>query len=249
MRNSQFRSLVSIRLVLLATVVLPIVGCGPNYYSLRRQGQRAEVEQAYGPARLFYMQAEERRPRRAENLHDLGACSVLLARQRFKEGNEAAAMRELDSAISYYTQAIDAHPGHFPSIEGKSVALKLKGQFDQALQNAEWAAEFTGPSARQYTFLAENLEEQGDIDGAYMRYRQAVGVEPKSFDAHRNFAAFLLRHGNEQAAVFHLQAAYRINSLDTWVTDELASRGAIPALVSQKPKNSESVPTGAARRP
>jgi tetratricopeptide (TPR) repeat protein len=230
-------------------MVVPIDRCGPNYYSLRRQGQRAEVDQAYGPARLFYLQAEERKPRRAVNLHDLGACSVLLARQRFSEGNEAAAMRELDSAISYYTQAIDAHPGHFPSIEGKSVALKLKGQFDMALKNAEWAAEFTGPSARQYTFLAKELEEQGDVDGAFMRFRQAVGVEPKSFDTHRNFAEFLLRHGNEQAAVFHLQQAYRINSLDPWVTDELASRGALPSLVSQRSNSATPEQTGTTRRP
>lgn len=224
-----------ISLVLAAAALVPIVGCGQNYYSLRRQGQRAMADEAYGPARVFFLQAEEKRPRRAENLHDLGACSVILARQRFSEGNEAAARRELDSAISYYSQAIDAHPGFFAAIEGKSVALKLKGQFEKALQNAEWAAEFTGPSARQFTFLAKSLEERGDIDGAFLRYRQAISAEPQSFDAHRNFAAFLLKHGTEQAAVFHLQTAYRINPLDSWVTDELSKRGAIPALVSQRP--------------
>ncbi len=249
MRATQTHSLVPIRLVLAAAVLMPIVGCSQNYYSLRRQGQKAMVAEAYGPARVFFLQAEEQRPRRADNLHDLGACSVLLARQQFTEGNEAAAMRELDSAISYYTQAIDANPGHFACIEGKSVALELKGQFDKALENAEWAAEFTGPSARQYTFLAESLEERGSIDGAFLRYRQAVAAEPKSFETHRNFAEFLFRHGNEQAAVFHLQAAYRINPLDPWVTDELAQRGAVPALVSQKPNAAVAGQTNATRQP
>jgi len=246
MRATPTHSFTPTKLLLAVAVILPVVGCGPNYYTLRRQGQKAMVAEAYGPARVFFMQAEGKHPRRADNLHDLGACSVALARQRFTEGNRAAAMRELDSAISYYSQAIDAHPGNFACIEGKTVALKLKGQFDKAIANAEWAAEFTGPSARQFTFLAENLEERGDIDGAFMRYRQAVAAEPKSFDAHRNFAAFLLRHGNEPAAVFHLQQAYRINPLDSWVTDELSERGAVPALVSQKPgvaSTDETTPT------
>ena len=125
----------------------------------------------------------------------------------------------------------------------------LQAVFDKALANAEWAAEFTGPSAQQYTFLAKELEEQGDIDGAFLRFRQAVGVEPKSFETHRNFAEFLLRHGNEQAAVFHLQQAYRITSLDPWVTDELASRGAIPSLVSQRSNSAKPAQTGTTRRP
>jgi len=193
------------------------------------------IGEAYGAARIFFLQAEEMRPRRADNLHDLGACSVVLARERFQEGNRSAAMRELDEAISYYTQAIDAHPGHLAAIEGKHVALKLKEHFDEALQVAEWAAEFVGPSARQYLFLAENLEERGDIDDAFLRYRQAVAVEPRNFEAHKRFGAFLQRHGNEEAAVFHLQLAYRLNPLDTWVADELSKRGAVPALASDRP--------------
>jgi len=231
-RRPIFRTLLSC--VLAATVLMPLVGCSQNYRSLRRQGQKAMLDEAYGAARVFFLQAEDKRPRRADNLHDLGACSVMLARQRFQEGNRAAAMRELDDAINYYSQAIDAHPGHLAALEGKAIALKLKGQFDQALKTAEWAAEFVGPSARQYMFLAENLEERGQIDDAFLRYRQAVAVEPRNFEAHKAFAAFLQRHGNEEAAVFHLQMAYRLNPLDTWVLDELSKRGAVPTLASDR---------------
>jgi len=232
---------------LIAIVLFPMVGCGPSYRSLRRQGQDAMIAQAYGPARVFFLKAEDKHPRRAENLHDLGACSVALARQRFEEGNRAAAMRELDEAVDYYTQAIDAHPGFAAAIEGKNVALKLKGQFDEALQTAEWAAEFVGPSAKQYLFLAKNLEERGDIDGAFLRYRQAIAVEPRNFEAHKEFAAFLQRHGNEQAAIFHLQMAYRLNPLDTWVADQLTKRGAVPSLASDRPSptpQTSTLPTG-----
>jgi tetratricopeptide (TPR) repeat protein len=191
------------------------------------------LDRAYGPARYFFEEAERVRPRRVENLHDLGACSVMIARERFEQMNHAAAMRELDKAIGYYTQAIEVYPGHQASIEGKNVALELKGQFDEALKHAEWAAKFVGPSAKQYVFLAEELEERGDVDGAMLRYRQAVAVEPDNPKAHVAFARFLLRSKNEPAAVHHLQLAYRLDPSDDWVVDQLAARGAVPPLAPE----------------
>ena len=220
------------RRALLWTVVLvaPLAGCGPTYRELRLEGQQAMLRDDYGTARQFFLQADERRPREIENLHDLGVCSVVLAGEQFDRMNRAAALRELDRAVNYYTRAIDAHPGHQACLEGKAHALKLKGDFDQALEHAEWTAEVLGPSARQYVFLAGELEDRGDLDGAYLRYRQAVAVDPDYVQAHVAFAKYLLRQGNEPAAVHHLQAAYRLDPTNTWVTTELASRGAVPHL-------------------
>jgi tetratricopeptide (TPR) repeat protein len=213
-----------------ATVTIGVSGCGPNYYDLRHDGQRAMIDGAYGPACYFFQQAEELRPRRVENLHDLGACSVMLARQKFQQMNHAAAMRELDRAVGYYSEALDEYPAHQASIEGKNIALELKGQFDEALEHAEWVAEFVGPSAKQYIFLAGELEERGDADGALLRYRQAAAVEPKNATAHVAVAKFLIRHKNELAAIDHLQAAYRLDPGNEWVVDQLAARGALPPL-------------------
>jgi len=221
--------------VVASVTIPPIVGCGPSYRQLRREGQQAMIAGAYGPARVLFQQAEEKKARRAQNLYDLGMCSVMLAKERFEQSNHAAAMRELDEAVDYFNASIDAHPGFTASIEGKNVALKLRGQFDEALKNAEWAATFVGPSAKQYMFLANELEERGDVDGALLRYREAVALEPRNFKVHLAFAKFLLRHGNEDAAVFHLQAAYRLNPSDAWVTDELARRSAIPTLAADRP--------------
>jgi tetratricopeptide (TPR) repeat protein len=185
---------------------------------------------AYGPARVFLRQADDMRPRNPDNLHDLAVCSVMLARDKFDQGNYAAAMRELDEAVAFYSTAIDVYPGHQASIEGKSVALKLKGQFEEAMKHAEWAAEFVGPSARQYILLARDLEATGDKEGALLRYRQAVAVEPRNPEAHTEIAKFLLENHNEPAAVQHLQMAYRLNPRAAWVVDELTSRGALPPL-------------------
>ena len=216
------------------TTMVPLGGCGPGlkYRDLRREGQRAALEGMHGPACYFFKEAEKVYPRNVANLHDLGACSVMLARQKFEQRAHAAAMRELDAASAYYSQAIEVHPGHQAAIEGKSVTLELKGQFDKALEHAEWAAEFVGPSARQYVFLGKELEERGDVDGAQLRYRQAVAMEPANPEGHVAFARFLLRQNKERVAVYHLQAAYRLNPLNEWVVDQLAIRSALPVLTS-----------------
>ena len=216
-----------------AALMVALTGCGPNYRELRLEGQRAVLHRDYGPARYFFLEAEKKKANVAENLHDLGLCSFMLAGQKFERMNRAAAMREVDAAIEYYTRAIDAHPGHQASIVGKNLALELKGQFDEALKHAEWAAEFVGPSAKQHMFLAQELEERGDTDGARLRYRQAVAMEPRSFEAHQAFAKFLLRHKNESGAIYHLQTAYRLNPRDQWVADQLIARGKLPPLAPQ----------------
>lgn len=217
-------------LILAATVAFP--GCAPNYRDFRREGQAAVLRNDYGPAQYMFSQAERKKPRRVANLHDLAVCHVMLARQKFEQMNSAAAFRELDHAIAYYRRAIDAAPGHQASLEGLNIALELKGQFDEALRQAQWAADFVGPSAKQQIFLAQELEQRGDDDGALLRYRQAVAMEPRIAMPHIAIAKFLMRHDNDSAAVDHLQIAYRLDPTDRWVVEELAVRSAIPQLAT-----------------
>lgn len=229
--RSKFR-LISYRMLLPAlTVSLMAAGCAPQYHVLRRQGQSAMAAGAFGPARYFFQQAHELSPRRIDNLHDLGVCSVMLAREKLHQMNRPAALRELDSAVAFFSRVLHLHPGHIAALEGKTTALELKGRFDDALKEAEWAAKFVGPAAKHYVFLAKELEERGDVDGALLRFRQAVAIEPENSTAHVAFARFLFRHNNETSAVRHLQAAYRLNPTDAWVTDQLVARSALPALV------------------
>lgn len=230
--------LISFNVVILGLVsTTTLSGCGPYYPKLRIEGQQKMAAGEYGAARQLFTQAYELLPYRVANLYDLGTCSVMLARERFEQKNQAAAMRELDAAISYFSQALDVFPGHQPSIEGMSEALELKGEYDKALAKAEWAVEVVGPTADQYMFLARKLEERGDVDGALKRYRQAVAVEPKNATAQVALAKFLLRQDNEQAAIKHLQAAYRLNPSDDWVVDQLAARGAVPPLAEAQAKS------------
>ncbi len=203
-------------------------GCGPSYSEVRSEGIGMMVEQGYGSARYLLLEADKIRRNQVENLHDLGFCSVMLAKKYFDEKDRVAGLREVDRAIEFYDRAIDAHPGFQPSLVGKNIALELKGQPEIALEHAEWAVRVVGPSARQYLFLATELEQRGDGDAAFLRFRQAVAMEPKSQPAHVAFAKFLLRHGNEEAAIGHLKYAYRLNPGDLWVKEQLAVRGELP---------------------
>ncbi len=206
-------------------------GCATmEYRDQRWHGQNLMITGMYGAARNFLEQADAIKPRQVENLHDLGTCCVMVARDRFDQQNHAAAMRELEAAIAYYSHALDVYPGHQPSIQGKNVALELQGQFDKALKHAEWTAQFVGPAAKQYVFLAREHEQRGDTEGALLRYRQAVAMEPENADAQVAFAKFLIRLGNDEVAVHHLQAAYRIDPTNSWTLGQLAARSAVPVL-------------------
>ncbi len=220
-------SCVPLIVVAIFCIAMLVAGCEPNYQTLRYEGQEAMLRGDFGPARYMLLSAEGKSHRRADNLHDLGVCSVMVAKRKFEERNHAAAFRELDNAIAYYRRAIDERPGHQASLEGVNIALELKGQFEEALKHAQWTVAFVGPSAKQYIFLAAELEQRGDADGALLRYRQAVAIEPGSAKAHAAMAKFLLRHGN-QAAYDYLAEAQRLDPNDPWVNQQLAGRPSSP---------------------
>jgi tetratricopeptide (TPR) repeat protein len=218
--------------------VLPVVlavgglsGCGPSFRELRMAGQEQMIRSHYGTARNLFQEAMEKVPEDAENLYDLGDCSVYLARERFGQRNEAAAMRYADQAIEYYSRSVNAHPGFEPALWGKNMALELKRQFGDALKVAEWAAEFVGPSAKQQLFLARELEERQDLDAALLRYRQAVAMEPNNASAHAEMGRFLLRIDRRDQAIRHLRTAYRLNPTEPGVREDLLHLGIYVPLV------------------
>lgn len=214
--------------MLLATLLaLVLPACGPSYRTLRIEGGRFVQRGNYAAARELFMQAEDKDPNRLDNLYDLGTCSVMIARERFQQRNKAAALRELDRAVAYYRRAIQVHPGHQPSLEGENVALELKGNFDEALDNVEWATKNIGPSAKQQIFLARELEERGDFDGARLRYKQAIAMESENPKPYIAFSEFLFRQGRDDDAVRHLKLAYDLDPRNREVAEELIVRGAL----------------------
>ena len=211
--------------------VTSLAGCGPSFQELRLEGQRAVAERNWGAARHLFNEAHLKVPEHAENLHDLGVCSMVLARKKFELGNRAAALREADRAVEYFSRSIDAHPGFQPALLGKNRALELKGQFEEALRTAHWAARYVGPSAEQYLFLAAEYEERGDLDGALLRCRQALAIEPYNPAAHKAIGMLHLRAGNRSVAIEALMESLRLDPTQQDVADQLRSMGeSVPAV-------------------
>jgi tetratricopeptide (TPR) repeat protein len=225
-------SCVPLILIAIFCILMLIAGCGPNYQQLRHEGQDAMLRGEYGPARYLLMNAENTSHRKVETLHDLGVCSVMVAKSKFEERNHAAAFRELDNAVAYYRRAIDERPGHQASLEGLNIALELKGQFEEALKHAQWTVQFVGPSAKQYIFLAEELEQRGDADGALLRYRQAVAMEPENAKPYVAMAKFLRRHNND-AADQYLAQAQQLDPKDPWVQQQLGASRQPPRVATR----------------
>jgi len=213
-------------------------GCAPEPDSrrLRLEGQRALLDSNYGAARGLFRQAHLKDPENAFNLCQLGDCCLYFARQRFAERNAAAALREVDQAVEYYQRSINAHPGLQAALLGKNIALELKGQFQQALKVAEWAADFVGPSAREQMFLADELEQRGDLDSALLCLRQAVVMEPGNAEAHEALGRFYLRHDKRDQAIRCFRAAYYLDPSRPGPAQMLAGLGEpVPAPAGASP--------------
>lgn len=206
-------------------------GCGPTFHELRVEGQKEMLAGDWGTAHYLLAQAQRKQPDHVENLHDLGVCSLVLARQKFQERNTPAANRELDRAVDYYDRAISVEPGYQPAIAGKNRALELKGQFEEALRTAHWAAEFVGPSAEQFIFLGKQYQERGDYDGAFLRYRQAVAMEPNNPQPHKAIGMLFKRVHNNEMAVRALSLSLQLDPTQQDVADALRELGEpVPAV-------------------
>lgn len=209
----------------MTVLVVAAGGCGPTFYQLRVDGQNAMREDRLAVAKDNFERAALMWPEDAQNLFDLGAVHMALARKRLNEQNTPAAMRELDRASDCFSRAIEAAPGMYAAVVAKNEALELKGRYDDALSTVEWNMTFLGPTARSQMFLARELEERGDLDAALLRYRQAVAIEPKNPAAHAAIGTFMLRLGNEHAAIEHLLRAYELNPLHRGVAEILTEKG------------------------
>ena len=122
----------NVRRIAIASILpmLPIVGCGPSYRTLRHEGMTTMATGSYGSAKWFFLQADQKKPRQVDNLYDLATCYLMLAKDDFQHKYYAAAMREVNNAIDFFGRAIDGHPGHPPALEGKRLAPELHGRAD-----------------------------------------------------------------------------------------------------------------------
>lgn len=214
-----------------ACLFLPMaLGCTQGFHEFRQAGEEYVLAGDYTSAKAMFAEAYRIYPEHAENCYDLALCHEHFGRRQMTLGNKAAADRDLDRAVEYYSRAIEAFPGFRAALRGKNEVLELRGESEAALASTEWAKDYLGPSAERHIELANELAERGDLDAALLRYRQAAAMEPDSAPAHAALGWFYFKLGRKEAGIEELQRAYRLNRDEPGVRDELLSLKALPSI-------------------
>ncbi len=198
-----------------------MAGCQSRYEQARLEGLQLKNDGRYSAAAAVFQSANDMIPENVDNLCDIAECFMGTATDYKTKGNIPAAMREAKMAIIYYNRAITSFPGSQRALTGKTEALKMKGLYDEALETAEWASKNVGPSSTQQLFLAKELAARGDADKALLTFRQAIAMDPKNPDAHRELGFFLIKLERNDEGIEQLQESYRLNFNQPKVADEL----------------------------
>ena len=92
---------------------------------------------------------------------------------------------EIDEAVKYLEQAIDASPGKLPPYLRLARALSLQKKYDEALALVNRAVPLFRGSDELRQMEAEIYSDRGDDARAIAIYRSMVEDKPDSLDAHR----------------------------------------------------------------
>jgi tetratricopeptide (TPR) repeat protein len=212
-----------LRLCLASSLLLAgLAGCFPHAQEYYEEGLREYRAGNYDAAAGMFKASLDINPEKQEAAYYLARCARRRAEQRFADGFYPGAVRELDQAIQYYDQAIEAYPGYTAAIEEKVAALELKGRYDDALETSIWAKENAGRTVEQIVNVAREYEERGDVDRALIVLRQAIAVEPDNAKGHAELGRFFMRLQRYDDALRALEHAYELDPAEPGVANDLA---------------------------
>ncbi len=212
-----------LRLTVLASLwVVLVAGCMPSAKRFYEEGLREYRLGHYQNAAGCFRSALERDPEKQEAAYYLARCARNWAERDYANGEYLSAMRHLDEAVQYYDQAIEAYPGYSAALREKADALRLKGQYDEALKQNLWAKNNAGRTVGQLAKVAREYELRGDFDRALVTYRQAIAVEPSNPLAHAELGRFFIRVERYGDAAVALERAYGLSPAEPGVATDLA---------------------------
>ncbi|KAI5810406.1 hypothetical protein BZA77DRAFT_271664 [Pyronema omphalodes] len=105
------------------------------------------------------------------------------------KGNAAFAAKDFDTAISFFTQAIDIDPTNHVLYSNRSACYASLKDFDAALKDAVKTTELKPDWGKGYSRKGAALHGQGDLIGALDAYEAALKVEPGNVQAKAGLAA------------------------------------------------------------
>ncbi len=212
------------------TGLLLAAGCNEVHPQIRyRDGLESYQKGDLNAAMADFQSAYNGQPGDTNTCYWLGRCYLDLSRKDAAENNTVAAMSFADKAIFYFDSAILLVPSHTLAIDGRSEALRLKGDYARANATAQELGSLMTPTANILITKAKAYAAGGDMDMALITYRQAVAAEPRNPAALEAYGRALLVAGDRDKAIEYLQKAYEIRPTVA-VLDTLHQYGAVPEL-------------------
>lgn len=219
--QSYYRSFI---VLLFTSTVMVIVaaGCSQNIDDLRVQGINEFRNRQYTQSMVSLRSILELDANDAQANYYMGLNYRALAAEKLREDDLAAACRELDTAIIYFTQAIKTWPNYMEAVSSKNEALETRGKYDAALKLAERVANNNRGVSDHYIYLGNEYRERGDYDNAMRSYKIALAGNPNSSRTYAAMGKLYLKIGDQAHALDSFRKAYELNPHDSDVQDQLA---------------------------
>jgi len=113
-------------------------------------------------------------------------------------------------AVTLYTGTLEKNPGCWMAHYNLAIALRAKGETDQAVAHYRRAAAIRPEYVEAHYNLGRLLVEKGEFEDAITHYEKALTINPDDADAHNNLGSTLFQIGRVDEAVVHFQKALAI---------------------------------------
>lgn len=127
-------------------------------------------------------------------------------------------IRNIESAIDLYLNAIEKAPGFVPLYCLLGDVYLAVGHFEDAITEYKMAIWLDSLNIPAYRHLCQAYEEQGDYDRAIEIYNILISIMPTVPDFHSNLANLYYVKGNVDAAVSQYQSAITLNPNKHWTS-------------------------------
>ncbi|HET9531734.1 MAG TPA: tetratricopeptide repeat protein [Blastocatellia bacterium] len=136
-----------------------------------------------------------------------GPVSQQSAASAFEDGQNAQERGDLQSAIRFYTTAINIDPSLFQAYYQRGVALAALGRAADAEKDFRKVIELQSGFARAHRGLGQVLLDQGKTEEAERELARAVELDPKLSGVRLYLASALIKSNQPARAAEHLRAA------------------------------------------
>lgn len=127
------------------------------------------------------------------------------------QGYAARKKGDYETAIIFYTRALEVLPTHFKALFNRGFAFDKIGHYDKAIEDYTKAIEIDPQNAFTYYNKGISLDRKGDYDEAIWFFTKAIELEPKKADFYHNRGFAYRKKKDYNLAIEDYTSAISIN--------------------------------------